>query len=31
MGIIFWGLFVVLGSIVLGYMIWMYLIEKRNP
>lgn len=31
MGIIFWGLFVVLGLIVLGYLIWMYLTEKRNP
>ena len=31
MGVIFWGLFVVLGAIVVGYVIWMYLTERRNP
>ncbi len=30
MGVIFWGLFVVLGAIVLGYMIWMYWVEKHD-
>jgi len=27
---IFWGLFLILGLIVLGYTIWMYLIEHKE-
>ena len=27
---IFWGLFLVLGSIVLGYVLWMYWIERKE-
>jgi cbb3-type cytochrome oxidase subunit 3 len=27
---IFWGLFVALGLIVLGYIIWMYWIENKE-
>jgi len=26
---IFWGLFAVLGGIVIGYIIWMYWVEKK--
>ncbi len=27
---IFWGLFAVLGFIVLGYFVWMYWIEQKK-
>lgn len=27
---IFWGLFLVLGLIVLGYTVWMYWIERKE-
>lgn len=27
---IFWGLFLVLGLIVLGYVLWMYWVERKE-
>jgi len=27
---IFWGLFAVLGAIVIGYVVWMYWVERKN-
>jgi len=27
---IFWGLFLVIGFIVVGYVIWMYWVNKNN-
>jgi len=27
---IFWGLFLILGLIVLGYILWMYWVERKE-
>jgi cbb3-type cytochrome oxidase subunit 3 len=29
-GFIFWGLFLVFGLIVVGYLIWMFRLERRE-
>lgn len=29
-GFIFWGLFVVFGAVIALYVVWMYLVERRE-
>ncbi len=30
-GFAFWGLFLIFGLIVVGYLVWMFWVERREP